>query len=281
MRGRGHLRRRKTSGDRFRITRRCSRRHATAPCPGLLGALTRHGGGGGGWGLVGWVFVVGLVVCGCFGCLVWGCWVLGWECQVSQLTSGQASRPIPVEPSAGPMPPKDPEQKKTTPNLPPTPHTFLDESPAVATPVDSSTWPVLWVSPRTMPRPPGNGDRRDRAILSPWRERDERLISVLTRRLRAGLGSWTAEIEAWPAGPYLGVLRRGYRCGPAICRTENVPRSHPGVAALVNCSSCEAPLEGDRRNRSSAVQGQDHYKQPGGVRRPSAPGPCRHPGSLA
>src|SRR5690349_1838125 len=49
------------------------------------------------------------------------------------------------------------------------------------------------------------------------------------------LRTWTAEVEAWPAGSHRwGHYAEHTARGPRICRTENVSVCHDGFASLVD-----------------------------------------------
>lgn len=89
--------------------------------------------------------------------------------------------------------------------------------------------------------------------------------TCLTGTQLADVVSWTASVEAWPAGSHVwGHYAEQTEAGPAICRTENVSSCHAGFRSLVR-----GPL---REVASSYLGGEAadfkdkiNYKQPGGA----------------
>jgi hypothetical protein len=81
----------------------------------------------------------------------------------------------------------------------------------------------------------------------------------------AGLRTWTAEVESWPAGSHRwGHYAEHTAHGPRICRTENVSACHAGFASLVDgpLRDCAADAIGEPVN---AFKDKVNYKQPGGA----------------
>jgi ectoine hydroxylase-related dioxygenase (phytanoyl-CoA dioxygenase family) len=79
------------------------------------------------------------------------------------------------------------------------------------------------------------------------------------------LRTWTAEVEAWPAGSHRwGHYAEHTANGPRICRTENVSVCHAGLASLVDGAlrDCAAGAIGEP---VTAFKDKVNYKQPGGA----------------
>jgi Phytanoyl-CoA dioxygenase (PhyH) len=90
------------------------------------------------------------------------------------------------------------------------------------------------------------------------------------RRLVTGaalddLGSWAAEVEAWPVGSHVwGNYRERTAYGEAPCRTENVSACHDGMKMLV-----DGPLRGlaaaSLGTTVDVFKDKLNYKHPGGA----------------
>jgi hypothetical protein len=81
----------------------------------------------------------------------------------------------------------------------------------------------------------------------------------------AALRSWTAEVEAWPAGSHRwGHYAEHTARGPRICRTENLSACHVGFASLVDGAvrDCATDAIGEP---VTAFKDKVNYKQPGGA----------------
>jgi hypothetical protein len=81
----------------------------------------------------------------------------------------------------------------------------------------------------------------------------------------AALRTWTAEVEAWPAGSHRwGHYAEHTEHGPRICRTENVSACHAGFASLVDgvARDCAADAIGEP---VTAFKDKVNYKQRGGA----------------
>jgi len=89
--------------------------------------------------------------------------------------------------------------------------------------------------------------------------------SVLTDAETNALAGWVDTVESWPVGSHVwGQYAEQITDRVAVCRTENVSRCHPGVAALV-----EGPLRevatGALREAACAFKDKINYKHPGGA----------------
>src|SRR5205085_4698207 len=89
--------------------------------------------------------------------------------------------------------------------------------------------------------------------------------ALLDRAQLDALRTWTAEVEAWPAGSHRwGHYAEHTANGPRICRTENVSVCHAGFASLVDGTirDCASDAAGER---VVAFKDKVNYKQPGGA----------------